>query len=96
DCHLKRFNNAKPALLLAMFIALVLNILGHITRPWCNAVLELLNLLLETMLGNTSEGHDELKRYTPHNIRSVWKKFNLEAITKMFTTCARCSCTYPP
>jgi hypothetical protein len=61
---LKIFNNAKPALLLAMFIALVLNILGHVT---C------LNLLLKTMLGNASEGHDELKRYIPCDIRSVPK-----------------------
>lgn len=79
-----------------MFIALVLNILGHVTRPWCNAVLELLNLLLKTTLGNTSEGHDESKGYIPRDIRSVRKKFNLEAVTKMFATCARCSCTYPP
>ncbi|KAG1853460.1 hypothetical protein DFJ58DRAFT_619526, partial [Suillus subalutaceus] len=85
-----------PALLLAMFIALVLNVLGHVTRPWCNAVLELLNLLLKTTLGNASEGHYGSKGYIPRDIRSVQKKFDLEAITKMFATCTRCLCTYPP
>jgi len=79
-----------------MFIALVLNILGHVTQPWCNAVLELLNLLLKTMLGDASEGHNESKGYIPRDIRSVQKKFDLEAVTKTFATCARCSCTYPP
>jgi Transposase family tnp2 len=95
DRHLRRFNNAKPALLLAMFIALVLNILGHVTRPWCNAALGLLNLLLNTMLGNAPEGHGS-EGWIPRDIRSVRKKFDLEAVTKTFATCARCSCTYPP
>ncbi|KAG2049758.1 hypothetical protein BDR06DRAFT_974981 [Suillus hirtellus] len=95
DCHLRRFNNAKPALLLAMFIALVLNILGHVTRPWCNAALGLLNLLLNTMLGNAPEGHGS-EGWIPRDICSVRKKFDLEAITKTFATCARCSCTYLP
>ncbi|KAG2065536.1 hypothetical protein BDR04DRAFT_1161319 [Suillus decipiens] len=70
DHHLRRFNNAKPALLLAMFIMLVLNILGHVTWPWCNAALGLLNLLLNTMLGNTPEGHGS-EEWIPHDICSV-------------------------
>ncbi|KAG1844676.1 hypothetical protein F4604DRAFT_1688992 [Suillus subluteus] len=70
DHHLRRFNNAKPALLLAMFIALVLNILGHVTRPWCNAALGLLNLLLKTMLGNAPEGHGS-EGWIPRDIHSV-------------------------
>ncbi|KAG1736388.1 uncharacterized protein EDB91DRAFT_1083356 [Suillus paluster] len=43
-----------PAILLTMLIALILNVFGHVTRPWCNAVLGLLNLLLETTLGKTN------------------------------------------
>ncbi|KAG1893135.1 uncharacterized protein F5891DRAFT_909989, partial [Suillus fuscotomentosus] len=84
-----------PALLLAMFIALVLNILGHVTRAWCNTALGLLNLLLKTMLGNVPEGHGS-EGWIPRDIRSVRKKFDLEAVTKTFATCARCLYTYPP
>ncbi|KAG1780880.1 hypothetical protein EV702DRAFT_1042593 [Suillus placidus] len=48
----QRYHNANPTILLTMLIALILNVFGHITRPWCNAVLGLLNLLLKTTLGN--------------------------------------------
>ncbi|KAG1764321.1 hypothetical protein EDD22DRAFT_740422, partial [Suillus occidentalis] len=86
----QRLHNANPAILLTMLIALVLNIFGHVTRPWCNAVLGLLNLLLETTLGKS------IGPTIPCDIRTIRKKFDLDPITQMFTTCTRCSCTYPP
>lgn len=73
-----------------MLIALVLNVFGHVTRPWCNAVLGLLNLLLETTLGKS------IGPTIPCDIRTIHKKFDLDPITQMFATCTRCSCTYPP
>lgn len=73
-----------------MLIALVLNVFGHVTRPWCNAVLGLLNLLLETTLGKS------IGPTIPCDIRTIRKKFDLDPITQMFATCTRCSCTYPP
>ncbi|KAG2744782.1 hypothetical protein P692DRAFT_20655160, partial [Suillus brevipes Sb2] len=86
----RRFHNANPAILLTMLIALILNVFGHVTRPWCNAVLGLLNLLLETTLGKSTS------RVIPSDIRTICKKFDLDPITRTFATCTRCSCTYPP
>lgn len=73
-----------------MLIALILNVFGHVTRPWCNAVLGLLNLLLETTLGKST------CPTIPSDIRTVRKKFDLDPVTQTFATCTRCSCTYPP
>ncbi|KAG2054414.1 hypothetical protein BDR06DRAFT_884301, partial [Suillus hirtellus] len=71
----QRFHNTNPAILLTMLIALILNVFGHITRPWCNAVLRLLNLLLETMLGKSTS------QVIPCDICTVHKKFDLDPIT---------------
>lgn len=73
-----------------MLITIIMNILGHITRPWCNAVLGLWNLLLETTL-RKSTGPT-----IPCDIRMVQKKFDLDPVTQIFATYTRCSCTYPP
>ncbi|KAG2336028.1 hypothetical protein BDR05DRAFT_832650, partial [Suillus weaverae] len=81
---------ANPAILLTMLIALILNFFGHVTRPWCNAVLGLLNLLLETTLGKSTG------RAIPCDICTIRKKFDLDPITQMFATCTRCLCTHPP
>ncbi|KAG2073510.1 hypothetical protein BDR04DRAFT_1116385 [Suillus decipiens] len=89
-CFKRRFLNANLTILLTMLIALILNVFGHVTRPWCNAVLGLLNLLLETTLGKSTGPA------IPSDIRTVRKKFDLEPITQMFATCIRCSSTYPP
>lgn len=57
-------------------------------------VLELLNLLLQTVLRKDTHAPQEENRYIPHDICTVHKKFNLEPSTQTFATCIRCCCTY--
>ncbi|KAG1810690.1 uncharacterized protein BJ212DRAFT_1302402 [Suillus subaureus] len=55
----------------------------HVTCPWCNAVLGLLNLLLETTLRKLT------CPTIPSNICTICKKFNLDPVTQTFATCTR-------
>ena len=86
----QRFRNANPTILLSMLIALILNVFSHVTRPWCNTVLGLLNLLLETT------SRESNSPTIPCDIRTVRKKFDLDPVTRIFASCTRCSCTYAP
>ena len=83
-----------------MVIILVLNIFGHITRPWCNALLGLLNLLLSTILGDltveTGKSAQSGGGYLPSNICMVQKKFDLDPSTHTYAIYPCCCCTYPP
>jgi hypothetical protein len=100
------FRRANPIILLTLLIAIILNIFGHLTRPWSNTTLELLNLMLKTTLGNpagpnpcdrsTMQKSKTQLDYVPHDIRSVREKFDLEPSTQTHATCVRCFCTYPP
>ena len=84
-----------------MIIALVLNVFGHITRPWCNMLLGLLNLLLTMILGdstveigeNTQSGGGE-SVHLPSDICTVRKKFDLNPSTHTYAMCPLCCCTY--
>lgn len=92
------FRRANPIILLTLLTAIVLNIFGHLMRPWSNTTLELLNLMLKTALGNPStmqKSKTELD-YVPCDIHSVREKFDLEPSTQTHATCVRCSCTYLP
>jgi hypothetical protein len=93
------FHNANPTILLSMVITLILNVFGHITRPWCNALLGLLNLLLTTILGDptveTGKSAQSGGGYLSSDIRTVRKKFDLEPSAHTYATCPRC-CMYPP
>ena len=83
-----------------MVIALVLIVFGHITCPWCNVLLGLLNLLLSTILGDltveTGKSAQSGGEYLPSDIRTVRKKFDLDLSTHTYATCPRCCCMYPP
>ena len=67
---------------------------------WCNALLDLLNLLLTTILGDltvkTGKSAQSRSGYFPSDIRTVWKKFNLDPSTHTYATCPHCYSTYPP
>ncbi|KAF9230555.1 hypothetical protein BU15DRAFT_69095 [Melanogaster broomeanus] len=73
------FPQCQSGYLLALLITLILNIFGHVTRPWCNATLGLLNLLLGTMLGTTPEApasaspSDTEHEHIPRDIHTVQK-----------------------
>ena len=83
-----------------MVIALVLNIFGRITHPWCNALLGLLNLLLTIILGDlTVEAGKSAQSgsgYFPSDICMVRKRFDLDPLTHTYAICPCCCCTYPP
>ncbi|KAG1721815.1 uncharacterized protein EDB91DRAFT_1064233, partial [Suillus paluster] len=71
----QKYHNANPAILITMLIVLILNVFRHVTRPWCNAVLDLLNLLLETTL------EESTCPTIPSNIHTIHKIFDLDLIT---------------
>ncbi|KIJ59536.1 hypothetical protein HYDPIDRAFT_68756, partial [Hydnomerulius pinastri MD-312] len=98
------FRNANPVILLTLLIAVILNVFRHITHPWCNAALGLLNMLLKTILGTPAHSHASSSQlpseaeheYIPHDICTIHKKFDLEPATQTLAACVRCSCTYVP
>ncbi|KAF9224268.1 hypothetical protein BS17DRAFT_680437, partial [Gyrodon lividus] len=49
-CHW--LHNANLIVLLSMFVLLIINIFGHVTWPWCNTTLALLNILLKRAFHN--------------------------------------------
>ncbi|KAH7904022.1 hypothetical protein BJ138DRAFT_973152, partial [Hygrophoropsis aurantiaca] len=96
DHHLRSTN---PLVVLAVFIALVLNVFGHLTRPWCNVTLRLLQMMLKTAFTSGKEPSQTEKLVLtnfPRDIRTVRKIFDLEAKTVVYAACPRCSCTYKP
>ncbi|KIJ10609.1 hypothetical protein PAXINDRAFT_45471, partial [Paxillus involutus ATCC 200175] len=101
DRHFRhRLHNANLIVLLSMFVALILNVFGHVTRPWCNTTLALLNILLKRAFHNdthsTTTPTVQPDNVIPRDIRTVRTKFELEPITKIYATCIRCCCTYAP
>ncbi|TDL14212.1 hypothetical protein BD410DRAFT_696524, partial [Rickenella mellea] len=88
-----------PLYLIAVFIALVLNVFGHVTRPWCNVVLRLLKKLLEYALPtgeNDLPYRNAFLKAFPLDVRAVRKTFDLEAETTIYASCPKCCCTYKP
>ncbi|KAH7904269.1 hypothetical protein BJ138DRAFT_1019358, partial [Hygrophoropsis aurantiaca] len=95
-----RLHFVNPLLVVAAFIALVLNVFGHVTRPWCNATLGLLTVLLKAAFSVGKDAPSEREQLLlngfPRDIRTVRKIFDLEAKTIVYAACPRCSCTYKP
>ncbi|OBZ65836.1 hypothetical protein A0H81_14169 [Grifola frondosa] len=72
------FQTTSPLLLVAIFIALVLNILGHVSRPSCNLVLRMLKILLQSIFeekGGPTQAESRILLNFPRDIRSVRKAF---------------------
>ncbi|KIK82129.1 hypothetical protein PAXRUDRAFT_116353, partial [Paxillus rubicundulus Ve08.2h10] len=95
-----RLHNANPIILLSMFVALILNVFGHVTHPWCNTTLALLNILLKRAFHNDTHSTTmptvQPDNVIPQDIHTVHTKFKLESITKIYTTCVRYCSTYMP
>ncbi|KAH7906576.1 hypothetical protein BJ138DRAFT_978118, partial [Hygrophoropsis aurantiaca] len=95
-----RLRSSNPLLVVAAFIVLVLNVFGHLTRPWCNVTLGLLKLLLtaafSSVKDDTLDHEKALLETFPKDVRTVRKLFDLEAKTLVYATCPRCSATYKP
>ncbi|GBE81521.1 hypothetical protein SCP_0312500 [Sparassis crispa] len=89
-----------PLLLLAVFIVLILKLLGQVPRTTCNFALQMLKVLLDTALRqgtrSLSYREEQILDHFPRDIRGVQKAFDLEAVVIVYATCPSCCCTYVP
>lgn len=93
---LKRSN---PLLLVAIFLALVLQVLGGVTREVCNLTLKILKGFTEIALtrdGKLSEIDRAILDKFPSDIRTVRNLFDLDASVTVWAACPTCSATYEP
>lgn len=88
-----------PLLLLAMFTALILNVLGGVTRRSCNFVLRMLKVIIGCAIhqeGGPSVAEREFLARLPIDIRSIRRAFDLDPVVTVFAACPACSATYEP
>lgn len=87
-------------LVLAVFIVLILKLLGHVPRGTCNFALRMLKVLLDTALRQgpqpLSYREKKILDHFPRDIRGVRRAFDLEAVITIYATCPSCCCTYAP
>jgi Transposase family tnp2 len=97
--HENKLLVANPLTLISVFIVLILNIFGRVTRSWCNVTLNLLKLLLGEFLrskGNITPFEECLLKNFPRDVRTVRKVFDVEATTVTYAACPKCSSLSPP
>jgi hypothetical protein len=96
DQYLKNdLHRVHPLTLVSVFMVLLLNVFGRVTRPWCNAVLSLLKIILSHVFSET-EREKKILDHFPTDVRSVRKIFDLEASTIVYACCPVCSAVYKP
>jgi hypothetical protein len=85
---------------LAMFIVVVLNLIGQVPRRSCNWVLATCKILVSSALedehGVLSPANAKLMEDFPADLRSVRRNFDLEPDTVIYATCPRCCFTHAP
>ena len=87
------------ASLVASLSVLVLNLFGHVTRPWCNITLRLLSVALKESYADhrsITPREQMILNNFPTDIRTLRQAFALEAKTTVYVACPKCSCTYKP
>lgn len=89
-----------PLVVVALFLALVLQVLGGVARKVCNLTLKLLKSFLELALGRdgrmlTKTDRDILAHF-PSDIRTVRHLFGMDPTVVVWAACPSCSATYPP
>ncbi|KZT11553.1 uncharacterized protein LAESUDRAFT_638372, partial [Laetiporus sulphureus 93-53] len=88
-----------PLLILSIFAALVLNLLGGVTRRSCNFALHMFKIVVACAMqedGRPTSKEEEALKDFPSDIRSVQKFFDLEPAVTVFAACPNCSSTYEP
>jgi hypothetical protein len=71
DQYLKNdLHRVHPLTLVSVFMVLLLNVFGRVTRPWCNAVLSLLKIILSHVFSET-EREKKILDHFPTDVRSV-------------------------
>jgi hypothetical protein len=82
-----------------MFLVIVLNVFGHLTRPSCNFALRILKCLVQCALqqdGHLSEPHERLLKDFPIDIRTVRRAFDIDPDITIYAVCPKCSFTHKP
>jgi hypothetical protein len=89
-----------PILVIAMFLVLILNVFGHLSRTWSNVSLGILKVMVEAAWCSSKENltprEEYLLKFFPRDIRTVRKQFDLEAKTTTYATCPKCFALYEP
>lgn len=96
DHPLKR---SHPLVLMAMFLALVLQLLGGVARDMCNFTLRVLRVSTQTafaLRGPLDPLEQKILDDMPTNIRTVRAMFGLDPVVTDYATCPKCSMTYAP
>ena len=82
-----------------MFLALILQLVGGVSRGVCNFVLRTLKVFTETALrsrGPLTETEQTIVKNIPSDIRTVRRMFNLDPDVRELAACPTCSMTYEP
>lgn len=89
-----------PLLAVALFIVIVLNIIGRVSRSSCNWVLSGLKLMMECAWQDAQGGMSPARRDIldnfPSDLRSVRLRFDLDPDVVIYATCPKCCSTYAP
>lgn len=91
--------SAHPLVLLALFMALVLNVLGQVSRETCKFTLRMLKMMVDHAFhrgAKPSPFEQRILDRFPTDIRSVRRAFDLEAKIEVYASCPKCCCNYAP
>jgi hypothetical protein len=78
----------------ALFIAVVLNLLGNVARLPCNFVLRMMKVAIGTFLRDQND--IDLLDNLPTDIRTARKRFDLDPSLTIFASCPTCYFAHPP
>ena len=90
---------SNPLVLIAMFLGLLLQLIGGVSRDICNFTLGTLKVFTETALrsrGPLTETEAAIAKSIPSDIRTVRHLFNLDPDVRELAACPTCSMTYEP
>ena len=91
--------NSNPLVLIAMFLALILQLIGGVSRDICNFALGALKIFTDAALrsgGPPTEMEETIAKNIPSDIRTVRRLFNLDPDVRELAACPTCSMTYEP
>lgn len=100
DNYFRQYPITNPILGIALFLVLVLNLLGHVARPSCNFALRVLKFLVTLFIkqedGEMHRKDEKLLKEFPTDIRQVRQQFKVDPTVTIFATCPKCSYTHAP
>jgi hypothetical protein len=88
-----------PVIVIAMFLALILNIFSGLSQKWSKVSLSILKVMIHTAWTSQRQPtarEVHLLRFFPEDICTVRKTFDMEAKTTVYATCPKCFTLYEP